>query len=151
MWRRRRRLQQLETEVAQGKAERAELRRRLEWFEAIAAAAGAPPGADRRGAEQASTRLPKRALTKTALPQPELPGTGLPGTGRNSTPPSAPLPPALLAAARDLRGDDVAVRLKVAGADVVAVVGGPGDPREWWTAIWQAAGQETAHQEEEPA
>ncbi len=41
MWRKRHRLQRLESEIAEGKAERAELRRRLEQFEIIAAAAGA--------------------------------------------------------------------------------------------------------------
>jgi hypothetical protein len=116
MWRRRRRLQQLETAVSEGKAERAELRQRLDWFEEIAAAAGAAPTA-----------------------------------GRRNTLPSAPLPSSLLAAAGDLRGHDVAVQLEVAGASVVAVVGGPGDPREWWTAIWQAARPEPADAEEAPA
>jgi hypothetical protein len=124
MWRRRRRLQQLETEVAQGKAERAELRRRLDWFEEIAVAAGAA-----------------------------APGAQPPGAGRQSTVPAAP-PPNLLAAARDLRRDDFPVRLEVGGAEVIAVVGGPGDPREWWTAIWRTvgpeAGPETADAEEAP-
>src|SRR5690349_2928188 len=51
MWKERRsqRMQRLENEVAAGKAERAELRRRLELFEKIAAAAGATlddPAAD---------------------------------------------------------------------------------------------------------
>jgi hypothetical protein len=53
--------------------------------------------------------------------------------------PSAPLPPELLAAARDLHQHDVPVRLEVAGADVIAVVRGAGDPSEWWTSIWQLA------------
>ena len=111
--RRMRRLQQLEGEVAMGKAERAELRRRLEVFEAIAAAAGA--SAD---------------------------GARASGGWRHPVP-AAPMPPGLAAAARELRSHDTAVRLDVAGADLVAVVGGPGDPREWWTAIWQLAGPET--------
>ena len=133
MWRRRRRLQLLETEIAQGKAERAELRRRLEWFETIAAAAGAvAPGTD--------SGLPSTTLSRAA---------------QDSTAPSAPLPPNLLAAARDLRGHDIPVRLDVAGAEVIAIVGGPGDPREWWRAIWQTAGPdagpETAGAEEAPA
>ncbi len=55
--------------------------------------------------------------------------------------PAASMPPELLAAARDLRGGDVPVRLEVAGNDVVAVIGGAGDPREWWTTIWQLAAQ----------
>jgi hypothetical protein len=140
MWRRRRRIQQLEIEIEQGKAERAELRRRLDWFETIAAAAGAaPPGTDPRGTVLPSTRLPR----------PGLPSTRPPGAGQQSTAPAPP--PNLLAAARDVRGHDVPVRLDVAGAEVIAVVGGPGDPREWWTAIWQTAGPETDHQEEAPA
>jgi hypothetical protein len=63
----------------------------------------------------------------------------------------APLPPTLLAASRDLRPDDVPVRLEVDGAEVVAIVGGPGDPQEWWTAIWRMVGPETADAEEAPA
>jgi hypothetical protein len=120
VWRRRHRLQRLETEIAEGKAERAELRRRLEQFEIIAAAAGAP-----------------------------LPGESQPGTWQSGPVPAAPMPPSLLAAARDLRSWDVPVRLEVAGASAVAIVGGTGDPREWWSAIWQLAspaqpGQRTA-------
>ena len=139
MWRRRRRIQQLEIEIEQGKAERAELRRRLDWFEAIAAAAGAAaPDTGPQGTGLSSTGQPS-----TALPRP----------GQQQTVPAPP--PNLVAAARDLRGHDVPVRLDVAGAEVIAVVGGPGDPREWWTAIWQTAGQgagpETASQKEAPA
>jgi hypothetical protein len=139
MWRRRRRIQQLEIEIEQGKAERAELRSRLDWFEAIAAAAGAaPPGTGPQG---------------KGLPSTGQPSTAPPGPGQQKTVPAPP--PNLLAAARDLRGHDVPVRLDVAGAEVIAVVGGPGDPREWWTAIWQTAGQnagpETAHHKEAPA
>lgn len=79
--------------------EQAELRRRLEAFEMIAAAAGA----------------------------------AVPGS------PVAAVPPALVAAAGEERSTDVPVRLEVAGGEVFAVVGGPGDPREWWTAIWHVA------------
>ena len=111
MWRRRRRLRRLEAEIAAGRAERAELRRRLAQFESIAAAAGASAGAD------------------PAI-QPWQGGRA----------PAAPLPATLLAAARDVRSQDVPVRLEVAGAEVVAVVGGPGDPREWWSAVWKFAG-----------
>lgn len=139
MWRRRRRIQELEIEIERGKAERAELRRRLDWFEAIAAAAGAAP----RTAD----------LNQTELPNTTPPSTGPPRAGPQSTVPAPP--PNLLAAARDLRGHDVPVRLDVAGAEVIAIVGGPGDPREWWTAIWQTAGPhagpEKGHQEEAPA
>jgi hypothetical protein len=96
VWRTRHRLQRLETELAAGRAERAQLRRRLDWFETIAAAAGAPPP----GAE-----------------------------------PAEPMPVSLVAAAREPRAQDVAVRLEVAGTEVIAVIGGAGDPHEWWSAI----------------
>lgn len=145
MWRRGRRLQQLETEIAQGKAERAELRRRLDWFETIAAAAGAAAPRDPQSTALLNTGMPTATPLTTTPPRP----------GQQSTLPLAPLPANLLAAARDLRGHDVPVRLEVAGAEVIAIVGGPGDPREWWTAIWQAAGPdagpETAQPEEAPA
>ena len=111
MWRRRNRLQRLEGEIAAGKAERAELRRRLELFETLAAAAGADVSGQ---------------LTR--------------GPWHSGPVPSAPMPPALLAASRDLRSRDVPVKLNLGGAEVVAVVGGAGDPREWWTAMWQLAG-----------
>lgn len=55
--------------------------------------------------------------------------------------PDAPVPPALVVAAGERRSSDVPVRLDVADSEVFAVVGGPGDPREWWTAIWQVAGR----------
>jgi len=146
MWRRRRRLQQLETEIAEGKSERAELRRRLDWFEAIAAAAGAvAPGTDSESTTLRSSGLPS-TTSPSATPS---------RAARDSTAPLAPLPPNLLAAARELRGRDVPVRLEVAGAEVIAIVGGPGDPREWWRAIWRTAGpdagSETAGAEEAPA
>jgi len=146
MWRRRRRLQQLETAIAQGKAERAELRRRLDWFEAIAAAAGAvAPGTDPEGTALRSSG-PRSTTSPSATPS---------RAARDSTAPLAPPPPNLLAAARELRGRDVPVRLEVAGAEVIAIVGGPGDPQEWWRAIWRTAGpdagSETADAEEAPA
>jgi len=146
MWRSRRRLEQLETEIARGKAERAELRRRLDWFETIAAAAGAaPPGTDLQGT----------ALLTSGPPNTTPSGTSPPRSGQLSAAPSAPPPPNLVAAARDLRSHDVPVRLEVAGAEVVAIVGGPGDPHEWWTAIRQTvgrdAGAETADAEVAPA
>jgi hypothetical protein len=101
VWRKRRGLRHLANELAEARVEQAELRRRLEAFETIAAAAGA------------------------ALP----------------AVPDAPLPPVLVAAAGEQRSADVAVRLEVKGGEVFAVVGGPGDPREWWTAIWDLAGR----------
>jgi hypothetical protein len=112
VWRTRHRLRRLETELAAGRAERAELRRRLEWFETIAAAAGAP-----------------------------LPGAV----------PTAPMPPSLVAAARNPRAQDVAVRLEVAGTELIAVIGGAGDPDEWWTAIRHITAADTAHPEEAQA
>ena len=98
MWHGKRRLRRLEDEVADARAEQASLRRRLELFEMIARAAGAPV------------------------------------TGE---PPAAPMPPGLVAAAREVHSADVPVRLDVGGTEVVAVIGGAGDPREWWNAIWQ--------------
>jgi hypothetical protein len=96
VWRKRRGVRRLADEVAEARVEQAELRRRIEAFEMIAAAAGA-------------------AMTDT------------------------PVPPALVAAASELRSADVPVRLDVAGSEVFAVVGGLGDPREWWTAICHLA------------
>jgi hypothetical protein len=101
VWRKRRGFRRLADELAEARVEQAELRRRVEAFEMIAAAAGA------------------------VMPDA----------------PDAPVPPALVAAAGELRSSDVPVRLDVAGSEVFAVVGGPGDPREWWTAIWQLAGR----------
>jgi hypothetical protein len=60
--------------------------------------------------------------------------------------PSGPMPAGLVAAARELHSQDLAVRIDVAGSEVIAVVGGAGDPREWWNAIWQAAGEHEASQ-----
>ncbi len=60
--------------------------------------------------------------------------------GAAARPPAPPVPPALLAAGRELRDRDVPVRLRVENAEVIAVVGGEGDPREWWAAIHQLAG-----------
>jgi sugar/nucleoside kinase (ribokinase family) len=107
VWRGRRRLRQLESEIAAAKADRAELRRRLEFFEMIAAAAGV--ASDTPAAE-------------------------------------SPVPLALMAAAREVHPQDVPVRLDVGGSEVIAVVGGEGDPSKWWTAICQLAcpAEETA-------
>jgi hypothetical protein len=156
MWRRRRRLQQLETEIAQGKAERAELRRRLDWFETIAAAAGAvAPRTDPDSTALLSSGPPSQTLPRRVPLNQTASSATTSRAGQDSTAPSVPMPPNLLAAARDLRGRDIPVRLDVAGAEVIAVVGGPGDPQEWWRAIWQTAGPdagpETADAEEAPA
>lgn len=53
--------------------------------------------------------------------------------------PAMPMPPSLVAAARELHKQDVPVRLDVGGTEVIAVIGGEGDPREWWSAIWRLA------------
>jgi hypothetical protein len=98
VWRKGRGFRRLADELAEARSEQAELRRRIEAFEMIAAAAGA------------------------AMPD-------------------APVPPALVAAAGERRSADVPVRLDVADNEVFAVIGGPGDAREWWTAIWQFAGR----------
>jgi hypothetical protein len=102
--RKRRGFRRLADELAEARIEQAELRRRVEAFEMIAAAAGAAV--------------------------PDAPDA-----------PDAPVPPALVAAADERRSSDVPVRLDVAGSEVFAVVGGPGDARDWWTAIWQLAGR----------
>jgi hypothetical protein len=103
----RRRLERLEKEVAQARTAQAELQRRLNMFEQIAAAAGAT--------------LEDTALEDTAL---------------DDTAPLMPVPPTLLAVAQDPRRKDSPVRLAVGGDDVIAVIGDEdGDPREWWAAI----------------
>jgi hypothetical protein len=100
VWRGRRRFRQLASEVAEAKADQAELRRRLEFFEMIAAAAG---------------------------------------VAADSLAAAAPVPASLVAAARELHQQDVAVRLDAGGTEVIAVIGGEGDPREWWLAICRLA------------
>jgi hypothetical protein len=95
--------------------------RRIERLEDEAAAASA-------GLSELGQRL--ELLEKVAAAAGAQPDGGVP---------AAPMPPALLAAARDLHPRDVPVRLDVAGNDVVAVIGGAGDPREWWTTIWLLA------------
>ena len=113
MWRERRsqRIRRLEQEVAAGKAERAELRRRLDLFEKIAAAAGAT--------------LDDSALSDAEATDP-------------STAP--PVPPSLLAAAQDPRRSGASVRLDVDGSEVIAVVDSEGgDPHEWWSTIRRLA------------
>jgi len=91
----------LARELAEARAEQAELRQRIAAFEMIAAAA-APPDL------------------------------------------AAPVPPALVAASREQRATEVPVRLDVAGAEVVAVVGGAGDPQEWWATIRRLAAADEA-------
>jgi hypothetical protein len=66
------------------------------------------------------------------------------GGAQEDSVPSGPMPAGLVAAARELHSRDLPVRLDVAGSEVIAVVGGGGDPREWWNAIWQIAGEHEA-------
>jgi len=106
---RRRRVRRLEDEIAVARAERSELKRRLEFFERIAEAAGAevpaPVSSSRWAQSVAATQMPT----------------------------------SLVAAARVRTPRDVPIRLHVDGTQIIAVVNGPGDPREWWSAIWQLA------------
>jgi hypothetical protein len=104
-------MRRLENEVAAGKTERAELRRRLELFEKIAAAAGA-----------------------------QLDDAGLNDTRATHPAARTPVPPPLLAAAQDPRQHGAPVRLRVDGRELIAVVDGDGgDPHEWWRAIRRLA------------
>jgi hypothetical protein len=99
------RIRRLEEEIAESRADQADLRQRLQIFESIAAAAaGAGPGS--------------------------LPGL------HSVTTPTGPLPSSLIVAANEVRARQEPVWLDVGDGDVIAVVGGPGDPREWWSAIW---------------
>jgi hypothetical protein len=108
LWRGRRRIQRLEEEIAAAQADQDELRRRVELFEMIAAAAGAP------------------------MTSPMWWGAAVP---------AAPLPAGLIAAAREQSLGETPIRLDVGGTEVIAVIGGPGDPREWWSAVWHVAGR----------
>ena len=54
------------------------------------------------------------------------------------------MPASLLAAVGDRGETSSAVRLDVGGQDVIAIIGGPGDPREWWSAMWHLAGSGAA-------
>ena len=116
MWREKRRLERLEREVAEARAERAALQRRVDLFEKIAEAAGAT--------------LDDAALDETALDE----------TALDATVPAAPVPLSLLAAAQDPRQTGSPVHLAVGGNDVIAVIGNEGgDPLEWWSAIQRLA------------
>ncbi len=125
MWRGKR-LERLEKEVAEARAERAALQRRVDLFEKIAKAAGA-------------------ALDETGLEETGLAETGLDSArsdeaGPCGTVPIMPVPQALLAAAQDPRRTASPVRLAVGGNDVIAVIGNEGgDPLEWWAAIQRLA------------
>ncbi len=60
---------------------------------------------------------------------------------RGPSGPAAPMPASLVAAAREQSPRETPVRLKVGDSEVIAVIGGPGDPREWWSAVCQLTGQ----------
>jgi len=109
LWRSRRRIRQLQDAIAAAEVSQAELRARLEFFEQIAAAAGAQQN---------------------------------PSGWWGATVPAAPMPASLIAAANEHGTHQVPVRLEVAGTEVIAVISGRGDPREWWSAAWQLAAAE---------
>ncbi len=62
-------------------------------------------------------------------------------TWRGAAVPGPRMPASLVAAAREQSPREVPVRLEVGGSEVIAVIGGPGDPREWWSAVCQVTGQ----------
>jgi hypothetical protein len=101
-------------------------RRRLRWLENAVSAARA---------DQAELQRRLALFEKIA----EAAGATLGDPTSAAPAPTAPVPPSLLAAARDPRQEGAAVRLAVDGRDVIAVVGGEGsegsDPIEWWAAI----------------
>jgi hypothetical protein len=99
------------------------VKRRLRWLEDELAHAKA---------DQAEMRLRLQRFEMIAAAA---------GAAVDAAVPSAPVPPTLVAAARELREHDVPVRLRVGESEVVAVIGGEGDPREWWAAICDLAGQ----------
>jgi hypothetical protein len=51
------------------------------------------------------------------------------------------MPASLAAAARTLSPDEAPILLDVGGTEVIAVICGPGDPRQWWSAVCEVAGQ----------
>jgi hypothetical protein len=69
-----------------------------------------------------------------ALPEPQWEETRAP---------ARPMPTSLslAAAARAVRSDEAPIMLDVGGTEVIAVIGGPGDPREWWSAVCEVARQ----------
>ena len=65
-------------------------------------------------------------------------GAALPDLpSRQST--AAPVPASLVAAAQSVSPHQAPIRLLVGDTDLIAVVGGPGDPREWWSAVCRVA------------
>jgi hypothetical protein len=111
VWKERRtqRMRRLENEVAAGKAERAELRRRLELFERIAAAAGAAlddPAQSDAGATETPAPVPPSLLAAAQDPR------------RSGAP-----------VRLDVDGSEL----------IAVVDGEGGDPHEWWSAIRRLA------------
>jgi hypothetical protein len=137
VWHERRRLAQLEREVAEARAAQAALQQRVALFEKIAAAAGAEIE------DHVSTRpnlrfqpLPPAEAAPTS--QPAL--RSQPSSPSQPYSPAQPVPTSLLAAAADPRPDGSAVRLAVGGNDLIVVIGDEGgNPREWWVAIQRLA------------
>jgi hypothetical protein len=124
VWQGRKRLAQLEQEIAAARAEQAALQRRVDVFEQIAAAAGA-------ALDDTLPGVAAQAATVAA---------GDPGGGIRPI-----VPPVLLAAAADPRPAGSPVRLAVNGSEVIAVVGDEGgDPRQWWTAIRELRSRQEA-------
>jgi hypothetical protein len=64
-------------------------------------------------------------------------------------PPASPMPASLAAAARTVVPDEAPIMLDVGGSEVIAVIGGPGDPREWWLAVCEVAGEPKTAQPED--
>jgi hypothetical protein len=131
VWHARRRLAQLEREVAEARAAQTALQRRVALFEKIAAAAGV----------QIEDHLSTRPNLRFQ-PLPPAEAALSPQSALRSQPPSPsqPVPTSLLAAAADPRPDGSAVRLAVGGNDLIVVIGDEGgNPREWWAAIQRLA------------
>jgi hypothetical protein len=102
-------------------------RRRIRRLEDEVAAARADQAALRRRLELFEMIA---GAAGAALPDQPWPETAAPST---------PLPVSLAAAARTASPGETPIRLDVGGTDVIAVIGGPGDPREWWSAVCEFA------------
>lgn len=67
-------------------------------------------------------------------------GAALPEPHWHKVPsPASPMPINLAAAARTLSPAEAPIVLDVGGTEVIAVISGPGDPREWWSAVCEVA------------
>jgi hypothetical protein len=131
VWHARRRLAQLEREVAEARAAQAALQQRVALFEKIAAAAGVE-------IEDHVTTRP--SLRFQPLPPAQSAPASQPALRSQPPSPSQPVPTSLLAAAAAPPQDGSAVRLAVGGNDLIVVIGDEGgNPREWWAAIQRLA------------